>query len=147
MNQNILSIFQKHLGSQSQMQDKITTDIKSTNELIGSLQSLDSALKKCQNSPYCEEEIEQIVSNCFFMEKPLFGREIFIPATGEIFFVQDLTEMFQSHSQENLSSYIQNKREEIKEILEIIFEALDKQECSSPQHNKQILQAKNFSHF
>ena len=142
MNKNILSIFEKHLGAQTPTRTQLTLNIKDTNEIIGALQTINSALKKCQNSIHSPQEINQIVSSCFFMEKPLFGRKIFIPTIEEDFFIENLDEMIQNNHQ-NIQSYIQSKREEIDQILETILEALDKQDCSSSHQGSQATLTKN----
>lgn len=147
---DILDLFKKHLKDidganfettslrQSKMKNvKFGEDIKSANELIGALQTMDITLKKilieAQNIDNDFEEtalqydrvcynIGQLIEKCSFMGMGLFdvtmstefgGREIAFDIASPMSFVQQ-------RDFESLREYLQDKREEIKQKLALI---------------------------
>lgn len=125
---NALSIFEKHLGNTlSSNNDKnLARNIKDINQAIGSLQTIDSTLKKAlQNlqdfQTFCEN------CQCAFMGENLINKEITLLLFGEVrtFFVQDFSLLAQEHTQESLKDYLTQKREEISSILDWVMEEME----------------------
>lgn len=131
MSKNILSVFEKHIGKQQnfdQKNIKIIKNIKDTNSIIGALQTIDLALKKCLASIDQPKLIEEIVSKCSFMGETLFQAEISIPIIAKSFYIEKIQDLLECNSIEEIKEFIHDKREEIKELLSCIFEALNQED-------------------
>ena len=125
---NALSIFEKHLGNAlgAGEQKNLAKNIKDINQAIGSLQTIDSTLKKAlQNIENFGEFSENL--ECSFMGENLINKEITLLLFGETqsFFVQDFTTLALEKSQEKLKVYLTQKREEISSILDWVMEEME----------------------
>lgn len=147
MNENILSVFEKHIGKQESGKQNIKTlrNIKDTNSIIGALQTIDITLKKCSpllNQPHL---IKEMIEKCSFMGEALFGVEISIPNLEESFYIEKIQDLLQCNSIEDVEHFILDKREEIKTLLECIFESLNQDdEEYRPSHTQQTSLEKFF---
>lgn len=125
---NALSIFEKHLGNSLGVssQKSIAKNIKDINQAIGSLQTIDSTLKKALNHL---DTFSSFASSCecSFMGENLINKEITLLLFGETrsFFIQDLTDLISTHSKEELNDYFTQKREEIASILDWVMEEME----------------------
>lgn len=147
MSENILSVFEKHIGKQQNLAQntKVIKTIKDTNSIIGALQTIDLALKKCLNSLEQPKLIEEIVSKCSFMGEALFGVEISIPLIGESFYIEKPQDLLQCNSSEDVGHFLADKREEIKGLLQCIFESLNQEDNDyAMPHTQQISLEKFF---
>lgn len=131
---NALSIFEKHLGNAlgSGEQKNLAKNIKDINQAIGSLQTIDSTLKKAlQNlqdfQSFCQS------CECSFMGENLINKEITLLLFGQTqsFFIQDFTTLALEKSQEELESYFTQKREEISSILDWVMEEMEQTPAQS----------------
>lgn len=124
---NALSIFEKHLRSSfgANSQKSIAKNIKDINQAIGSLQTIDSTLKKALNHL---DDFSSFASSCEcnFMGENLINKEITLLLFGEVksFFIQDFSTLTSS-TQEELGDYFKQKREEISSILDWVMDKMD----------------------
>lgn len=146
MNNNILSVFEKHIGKQqsSHQNTRVMKNIKDTNTMIGILQTLDLALKKSLASLNQPNLVEEIVSKCSFMGEALFGVEISIPMIQESFYVEKLQDLLQCNSTDDVEHFIIDKREEIKGLLQCIFESLNQEDSDYTMHHTQQISLEKF---
>lgn len=146
MNKNVLSVFEKHIGKQQNpsQNTRIIRNIKDTNTIIGVLQTIDLALKKSLTSLNEPDLIEEIVSKCSFMGEALFGVEISIPIIQENFYIEKLQDLLQCNSIEDIEHFIIDKREEIKELLQCIFESLNQEDNDYTMHHTQQISLEKF---
>lgn len=125
---NALSIFEKHIGNSIGVssQKNLAKDIKDVNQAIGSLQTIDSTLKKALKNL---EDFQSFASNleCSFMGENLINKEITLLLFGEVksFFIQDFSELANNCTQEELNAYLLEKRNEISSILDWAMDEMD----------------------
>lgn len=130
---NALSIFEKHLGSSLGVdsQKSIAKNIKDINQAIGSLQTIDSTLKKALNHL---DDFNSFASSCecSFMGENLINKEITLLLFGELksFFIQDFSTLT-SNTQEELEDYFKQKREEISSILDWVMDGMEQTPVSN----------------
>lgn len=146
MDNKILSIFQKHIGNQESFAQKTRAieNIKDTNSIIGALQTLDLALKKCHSSIHETQRIEEIISRCLFMGEALFDREIQIPILQKNLYVANIHDLLKSNSIEEVEHFIIDKREEIQALLGGIFENLNQEDDCYTSPQKQAIHLEKF---
>lgn len=130
MSDNILSIFEKHIGKQQggSQNIKALKNIKDINSIIGALQTIDLTLKKCLTCLDQPHIVEEMIAKCSFMGEALFGVEISIPHIQESFYIEKLQDLLQCNSAEDVEHFIADKRDEIKGLLQCIFESLNHEE-------------------
>lgn len=125
---NALSIFEKHLGNAlgAGEQKNLAKNIKDINQAIGSLQTIDSTLKKALQNLQNFQEFSQNLE-CSFMGENLINKEITLLLFGQTqsFFIQDFSTLSQEYSQEELENYLTQKRAEISSILDWVMEEME----------------------
>lgn len=125
---NALSIFEKHLGNAlgAGEQKNLAKNIKDINQAIGSLQTIDGALKKALQNLQNFQEFSQNLE-CSFMGENLISKEITLLLFGQTqsFFIQDFSTLSQEYSQEELETYLTQKRAEISSILDWVMEEME----------------------
>lgn len=125
---NALSIFEKHLGNAlgAGEQKNLAKNIKDINQAIGSLQTIDSTLKKALQNLQSFQEFSQNLE-CSFMGENLINKEITLLLFGQTqsFFIQDFSTLSQEYSQEELENYLTQKRAEISSILDWVMEEME----------------------
>lgn len=125
---NALSIFEKHLGNTlgAGEQKNLAKNIKDINQAIGSLQTIDSTLKKALQNLQNFQEFSQNLE-CSFMGENLINKEITLLLFGQTqsFFIQDFSTLSQEYSQEELENYLTQKRAEISSILDWVMEEME----------------------
>lgn len=128
---NTLSIFEKHLGGVDVFEGYLAKNIKDINQAIGSLQSIDSALKKAISALQNSEEIHSI--SCVFMGDNLMGKEIILLLFGESrsFFIQDFSHLCKEQNSQELLGHLQVKRKEISSILDWVMEKMEESPTES----------------
>ncbi|WP_027326750.1 flagellar FLiS export co-chaperone [Helicobacter pametensis] len=130
-----LSIFEKHLGKQEIHTSKLTRNITDTNQLIGILQTLNKCLKQCLEELNHHEKVKELIKNCTFMGENLFEREFALPNTNRHFYIDDLSSLIEINSKEDITSFIQDKQQEISIILDEIFASLDQEDDLDSHYN------------
>ncbi|RDU68707.1 hypothetical protein CQA62_05665 [Helicobacter cholecystus] len=128
---NALSIFEKHLSGADILEGYLAKNIKDINQAIGSLQTIDSALKKAINAIEQQEEIHSI--SCVFMGDNLMGKEIILLLFGESknFYIQDLAILSTQKNPQELLIFLQNKRKEISSILDWVMDKMEESPAES----------------
>lgn len=125
---NALSIFEKHIGNAlgAGEQKNLAKNIKDINQAIGSLQTIDSTLKKALQNLQNFQEFSQNLE-CSFMGENLINKEITLLLFGQTqsFFIQNLSTLSQEYSQEELENYLTQKRAEISSILDWVMEEME----------------------
>ncbi|HEG4758302.1 TPA: hypothetical protein SEA24_000858 [Campylobacter coli] len=132
-----LEIFKKHLGEIQGVNEfkanQICSQINDANDFIGALQVLDMSLKKIEKSILeridensddmqkrtLDATASQLIQNCSFMGTALFGN-IFNVYVGKKLFEFEIANpllILQTSNYEGVLAYIQDKRDEIKDIL------------------------------
>lgn len=134
---NKLDVFKKHLGEIQGVSEfkatQICSQINDANDFIGALQILDLTLKKIeksiterldeQNDDLQKRTLDatssQLIQNCSFMGTALFGN-IFNVYVGQKLFEFEISNpllVLEKAGYEGVLAYIQDKRDEIKDIL------------------------------
>ena len=128
---NALSIFEKHLGGADILEGYLAKNIKDINQAIGSLQTIDSTLKKAISALEKQEEIHTI--SCVFMGENLMGKEIILLLFGESknFFIEDLAILSAQKTSQELLELLHKKREEISNILDWVMERMEESPTQS----------------
>lgn len=128
---NSLSIFEKHLGGADILEGYLAKNIKDINQAIGSLQTIDSTLKKAISALEKQEEIHTI--SCVFMGENLMGKEIILLLFGESknFFIEDLAILSAQKTSQELLELLHKKREEISNILDWVMERMEESPTQS----------------
>lgn len=128
---NALSIFEKHLGGADVLDGYLAKNIKDINQAIGSLQTIDSTLKKAINALEKQEDIHTI--SCVFMGDNLMGKEIILLLFGESksFYIQDLAILSAQKVSSELLSFFQEKRKEISAILDWVMDKMEESPVES----------------
>ncbi|EHR2531695.1 hypothetical protein QWN50_000106 [Campylobacter coli] len=132
-----LEIFKKHLGEIQGVNEfkanQICSQINDANDFIGALQVLDMSLKKIEKSILeridensddmqkrtLDATASQLIQNCSFMGTALFGN-IFNVYVGQKLFEFEISNpllVLEKAGYEGVLAYIQDKRDEIKDIL------------------------------
>ncbi|EDO7705851.1 hypothetical protein QG946_000598 [Campylobacter coli] len=132
-----LEIFKKHLGEIQGVNEfkanQICSQINDANDFIGALQVLDMSLKKIEKSILeridensddmqkrtLDATASQLIQNCSFMGTALFGN-IFNVYVGKKLFEFEISNpllVLEKAGYEGVLAYIQDKRDEIKDIL------------------------------
>ncbi|TKX32988.1 flagellar FLiS export co-chaperone [Campylobacter aviculae] len=141
---NELDVLKKHLGEVQGMSEfkatQICSQINDANDFIGALQVLELALKKIEQSiaQRLDDQIDdlqkrtldattsQLIQNCSFMGTALFGN-IFNVYVGKKLFEFEISNpllILEKAGYEGVLAYIQDKRDEIKNILADLASAI-----------------------
>lgn len=128
---NALSIFEKHLAGADVLEGYLAKNIKDINQAIGSLQTIDSSMKKAITALKDNQEIYSI--SCTFMGENLLGKEVILLLFGESrsFFVQDFAILCAQKNTQELIEHFQNKREEISTILDWVMDKMEESPAES----------------
>lgn len=142
---NELDVFKKHLGEVQGMSEfkanQLCSQINDANDFIGALQVLDIALKKIHKNirdrsldltlddmqkRVLDANVAQLVQNCSFMGTALFGN-IFNVYLGQKLFEFEISNplfVLEKSGYEGVSAYVEDKREELKNILAELASAI-----------------------
>lgn len=170
--QDIIATMQKHIDKQfsqdstpytlcestQQSIHKFSEDIKGANEFIGALQTINAACKKIlklvQNLPpdNLSQDLQDIIENTAFMGVKLFRTQLntTLNATSYTFCIDNPMPLFQqskdSATQEAFIAYIEEKSQEITQLLLALSDALvESSTQSSGNYNFNEFNAKAFS--
>lgn len=166
--QDIIATMQKHINKQfsqdsmpytpcestQQSIHKFSEDIKGANEFIGALQTANVACKKilklAQNLPENNllQDLQEIIDNSAFMGVKLFNTQLSttLNATTYTFCIDNPMPLLQekdSNTQEAFIAYIEEKSQEITQLLLTLSDAL----VESTQSSTQTSGGYNFNEF
>lgn len=160
---DILKTLQKHLGDvetsdfktnaieKSQQIAQFSRDMKNINESVGALQVLQIACKKLFNksmgledkdalqASIIKQELREIVKNCQFLASPLFDTQLNITINDEVFSMIVANPLSLLENAGEFQAYLEEKLNEIKELLSYLSESLSNPKTFMPSFSNQSL--------
>ncbi|KNX45958.1 flagellar FLiS export co-chaperone [Helicobacter pylori] len=160
---DILKTLQKHLGDvetsdfktnaieKSQQIAQFSRDMKNINESVGALQVLQIACKKLFNksmgledkdalqASIIKRELKEIVENCQFLASPLFDTQLNIAIHDEVFSMIVANPLDLLENAGEFQAYLEEKLNEIKELLGYLSESLSNPKTFMPSFSNQSL--------
>ncbi len=160
---DILKTLQKHLGDvetsdfttnaieKSQQIAQFSRDMKNINESVGALQVLQIACKKLFNksmgledkdalqASIIKQELREIVENCQFLASPLFDTQLNITINDEVFSMIVANPLDLLENAGEFQAYLEEKLNEIKELLGYLSESLSNPKVFMPSFSNQSL--------
>ncbi|WP_100948893.1 flagellar FLiS export co-chaperone [Helicobacter pylori] len=160
---DILKTLQKHLVDvetsdfktnaieKSQQIAQFSRDMKNINESVGALQVLQIACKKLFNksmgledkdalqASIIKQELKEIVENCQFLASPLFDTQLNITINDEVFSMIVANPLDLLENAGEFQAYLEEKSNEIKELLGYLSESLSNPKTFMPSFSNQSL--------